>query len=205
MGVGQARAASYHRRRRGMQDGGAGLGNARTGTMPHMATDDEAFWQFALRCYARSGVAPLCLHLQDELRADVLLLLYLAWRADRGQAVTSAELDPLLQRSMALRRNLIEPLRAARRALGAAARATASEALQASASALAAAELRSERLQSAWLAGAALPAAATIKRVSAEASIRDYLVHIGIERDMARQQAARLCALMADPGQRDPA
>jgi len=175
--------------------------------MLHMTTDDESFWQFALHRYARSGVAPLCLQLQDELQADVLLLLCLAWRADHGHALPQGELERLVHRSSALRHNLIEPLRAARRSLGAAARATGLDSLQTAAQALAAAELRCERLQARYLASAALPEPGTAASASAstESLIQRYLVHIGTEPGIARQRAWRLSALMGAPGAHRPA
>jgi uncharacterized protein (TIGR02444 family) len=47
----------------------------------------EEFWEFALARYARPGVAQCCVALQDEHGANVMLLLYCAWRAQGGDCV----------------------------------------------------------------------------------------------------------------------
>ena len=44
-----------------------------------MAEAVEEFWRFALGFYARPGVAPACLELQDRHGKDVLIALYCCW------------------------------------------------------------------------------------------------------------------------------
>ena len=47
-------------------------------------------WDWALAAYAREGVAPACLHLQDHHGANVPLLLASAWAAGEGRAFDTA-------------------------------------------------------------------------------------------------------------------
>lgn len=57
-----------------------------------MATYPEcAFWDFSLAVYAREGVAPACLALQERHGVDVNLLLFCCWCGASGRgAVTPA-------------------------------------------------------------------------------------------------------------------
>jgi len=53
---------------------------------------DNPFWTFSLRLYARPGVAPACLALQDRHDLDVNVLLYCLWLgAERGVHVSESD------------------------------------------------------------------------------------------------------------------
>lgn len=53
------------------------------------APDAEAdIWHFVVRLYGQDGVAPACLRLQEEYGVDVALLLFAAWMAEQGVALT---------------------------------------------------------------------------------------------------------------------
>lgn len=143
----------------------------------------QVFWDFALARYARAGVAPCCLALQDELGANVLLLLYICWRAAAGETVEGARLDEALRRTEPFDRHLVRPLRAARRTLRAAARALPSPALAAAAERLAARELAAERAEAAVLAQDPTvhqEAAAAAARTHAARSVGAYLAARGV-------------------------
>jgi uncharacterized protein (TIGR02444 family) len=77
----------------------------------------DEFWAFSLALYARPGVAAACLRLQDERGLDVNLLLLCCWLARSGRGrlseddLAAAEAD-----ATPWRRDVIEPLRAVRRA-----------------------------------------------------------------------------------------
>jgi uncharacterized protein (TIGR02444 family) len=85
------------------------------------APDDDAaaeeFWAFSLALYARPGVAEACLRLQDTCALDVNLLLLCCWLARRGCRLSAADLAGAEARAAPLRARVLEPLRAARRAL----------------------------------------------------------------------------------------
>lgn len=77
----------------------------------------DPLWTFACDLYGRPGVAQACLVLQDEAGADVPVLLYLIWCARTGRPVDAAEVARAQVRTASWRREVIEPLRAVRRAL----------------------------------------------------------------------------------------
>ena len=75
------------------------------------------FWRFSLTVYARPGVAPACLALQDRLGLDVNLLLFCCWAAARGHRLDPAELAVAEAASAAWQRDIVTPLRGIRRQL----------------------------------------------------------------------------------------
>ena len=76
---------------------------------------NRSLWEFSLALYAQPGVAVRCLALQDECGADVNLLLCAAWvgASGRGQldAAAIADLEIIAR---PLHENVVQPLRAAR-------------------------------------------------------------------------------------------
>jgi uncharacterized protein (TIGR02444 family) len=78
----------------------------------------EEFWRFALALYAKPGVAPACLALQDRHGKDVLIALFGCWlgASGRGRLDVAA-----LARAEAVarpwRQQVVEPLRRTRHAL----------------------------------------------------------------------------------------
>lgn len=59
-----------------------------------MNTDwpENPFWTFSLQLYARIGVAPACLALQERHGVDVNVLLYCVWLGvERGLAIDDAD------------------------------------------------------------------------------------------------------------------
>lgn len=80
-------------------------------------TAPPAFWDFSLRIYVADGVSDACLALQDHCGADVNLLLYMLWAAERGRRLDRGEVDAVAERTEAWQRDVVRPLRSARRAL----------------------------------------------------------------------------------------
>ena len=83
-----------------------------------MADSGDAFWEFSLGFYERPGVSTACIALQDRHGRDVNIALYACWLGLSGRGRLDAS---GLARAEAVaepwRRSVIEPLRAARRAL----------------------------------------------------------------------------------------
>jgi uncharacterized protein (TIGR02444 family) len=79
--------------------------------------DPEAFWEFSLALYSRAAVASACLSLQDRRDADVNILLLCCWLATLEQSVDSEALRRADTAVESWRRDLLEPLRSARRAV----------------------------------------------------------------------------------------
>ena len=77
----------------------------------------ESVWTFAVRAYARDGVAPLCLRLQDEHGLDVDVLLGALWLAGRGASWEPELLACVLEAAAPVHAR-VEELRALRRAVG---------------------------------------------------------------------------------------
>ena len=78
---------------------------------------DNALWAFSLGLYGRAGVAPACLALQDEAGADVNLVLFLLWCAATDRPLDAAAIWAADGRVAPWRGDVVEPLRAVRRAL----------------------------------------------------------------------------------------
>jgi len=75
------------------------------------------FWNFSLTFYALPGVPEACLTLQDEGGADVNVVLYLLFLADRGRLLDAAAIDRIESISIAWREAVVAPLRGVRRRL----------------------------------------------------------------------------------------
>jgi uncharacterized protein (TIGR02444 family) len=72
-------------------------------------------WAFALRIYARPGVADACLRLQDEAGVDVMMLLLCAFAAVRHRVLlTPSEILELDEACRPWREQILHPIRAVR-------------------------------------------------------------------------------------------
>jgi uncharacterized protein (TIGR02444 family) len=121
-----------------------------------MAESAEPLWSFSEAFYARPGVAAACLALQDRHGHDVNQLLYGCWIGLSGRGrLAPADLARAAEVAEPWRRAVIEPLRAARRAIKEAGSVAAE--LYAAAKAT---ELQSERVAQRRLAALAPPAGA---------------------------------------------
>ena len=79
---------------------------------------DNPAWRFALGLYRRDGVADECIGLQDTAGLDVSLLLVCLWLgAERGIALSPADLASAEAVAGSWRRASVERLRAVRREL----------------------------------------------------------------------------------------
>lgn len=108
-----------------------------------MSDPAAEFWRFSLAIYARPGVAPACLVLQDQHGRDVNLALYCCWLGASGRGRLERDSLAAADRAVASwRRQVVENFRAARRAIKTAA-APDAQSLYAKAKAV---ELEAERL-----------------------------------------------------------
>ena len=83
-----------------------------------MAEAFEDFWNFALRLYARPGVAPACLELQDRQGKDVIIALYCCWLGASGRGrLGEGGLSEAEATARPWRGAVVEPLRRTRHAL----------------------------------------------------------------------------------------
>ncbi|MCK6431848.1 MAG: TIGR02444 family protein [Aquabacterium sp.] len=77
----------------------------------------QAFWRHSLRLYAAAGVAPACLALQDDHGIDVNLLLLCCWLGSQGRRLGLRDMRAAMTAVAAWQSGVVQPLRAARRAL----------------------------------------------------------------------------------------
>ena len=104
----------------------------------------EGLWAFSLDLYARPGAADACLLLQDRHGLDVNLGLFALWLGARGYALDDATLAAAQAAAGQWHRQVVVPLRAARRFLKPLAEDPAVAGLR---EAVKAAELEAERLE----------------------------------------------------------
>jgi uncharacterized protein (TIGR02444 family) len=137
----------------------------------------ESLWDFSLRVWPR--VERACLALQDEHGADVNLLLLCCWLGAAGRGAD-------LERAMAVvapwRRDVLGPIRAARRAIPREAPEELGGRVRAG---LARVELEAERVEQLLLA----PCAAGARRSTAAENLDRYLRLIGAPPEDGRARA----------------
>jgi uncharacterized protein (TIGR02444 family) len=78
-----------------------------------MIDQGDDFWCFSRTVY--DDAQACCLDLQDRFGFDVNMLLFCCWSAARGQVLSDAKTEEILVITRPWRRNVIEPLRSARR------------------------------------------------------------------------------------------
>lgn len=119
---------------------------------------EDALWAAITAAYARPGIAPLCLRLQDQGGIDVMVLLGLCYAARAlGAPLSPAEVQALRSRSEPWRAAAVRPARALRIALRAPVAGVADDQREGFRDRLKAVELAAERVQAGiiadWLAG----------------------------------------------------
>lgn len=117
------------------------------------APDAARLWDWAVRAYARPGVADACLHLQDHHGANAPLLLAAAWAASIGRRFDTGAAVAL---AYDWEHDVGGPLRAARRNLKPGRRGVADAAREGLRAQVKAVELQGERVLLDALEGLAL-------------------------------------------------
>lgn len=132
----------------------------------------DALWNFALKFYGSPGVQQACLALQDEGGADVPLVIFLVFAAMHGRSLDVEDLRRIEDAIGPWRRDVVQTLRHARRALRTAPGADAQRLREK----VKAAELEAERQELVTLAGFMPEAAAETPDVArcARASLTAY-------------------------------
>jgi uncharacterized protein (TIGR02444 family) len=74
-------------------------------------------WRFSLRTYRQRGVAEACLALQDDCGVDVNLLLYCCWLGSERRRLSAREARSAMNAVGRWQREVVQPLRQARRAI----------------------------------------------------------------------------------------
>lgn len=148
---------------------------------------ENPFWDFSLAVYARDGVAPACLSLQDRLGVDVNILLYCCWIGSQHGTVLDADMvSRLVSKVSDWKTHVVEPLRGVRRALKPGFEGPPSEGQETLRSSVKQAELQAERLEQDMLFSALERPAARDDfegRSCARHNIDCYLAGLDIEID----------------------
>jgi len=170
----------------------------------------SAFWDFSLELYARPGVAPACLRLQERLGVDVNFVLFCCWLGAEGRAPLETEgLRGTLAAVSALHDDIIRPLRAVRRRMKEDLHPAPAGLVEAIRRRLAAVELDAERLEQLELestaAGIGMAKDAGWRR--AAANLRTYAAAAGFVWDAegAHDLAVLLVAAFPDAADEVPA
>jgi len=117
--------------------------------MSGQALEETTLWRFSLLLYAKPNVANACLALQDEVGADINLLLFLLWEATQGRRVSLQELEDVEAQIVCWRDRVVVPLRAVRRYLKVAPPPGDRERVEVFRTRIKSLELEAERLQQA--------------------------------------------------------
>ena len=141
-------------------------------------TQGSPFWRFSLGFYRRPGVADACIALQEEVRVDVNLLLFLLWHATERRRLTAEEVAELDRRVAPWREQAVIPLRNLRRALKAPPPLIAPLTAEGFRSRIKAIELEAERLQQEamydWVRAALLGSTVDTTEEAARANVAAY-------------------------------
>ncbi len=168
-----------------------------------MEFPDHPLWDFSLEVYARPGVEPACLALQEAHGADVNVLLAVIWHGARGLRQSPAELDRLGGAVADWRERVVRPLRAVRRDMKAALGAPApmADRLRNRVKRL---ELDAEHLEQLLLAqllpggGEDVDLSPDTALATAAANARAYLESLGAGTDATEHLAAILAGVFPD-------
>ena len=139
-----------------------------------------AFWDFSLAFYDRPGVSATCISLQDDLDADVSLVLFALWCAQRGCRLGPDDLGRVDQQVGRWRDKVVRPLRSVRRALKPPIPPVNPAATEALRQALLSAELTAERLQQDTMQAAAPPPGSADVAAAAQANLACLARYAGI-------------------------
>lgn len=161
-----------------------------------------AFWRFSLQLYRRPGVEPACLWLQERRGADVNLLLLCCWLGREGRVADRRFLRGARSAAATWRREVVQPLRRARRWLGKGLRGAAAERAAALRRAARSAELEAEHVEQVLLAERALRLPAGAGRDATAANLARYAGLLGAAGAAPARRLAVLSRAAAPVGRR---
>ena len=75
------------------------------------------FWSYSTRIYQITEIEKACLNLQNQFHADVNILLYCCWIAEKQIELSEKDIDTLIKISQPWQKNILIHLRAARSTL----------------------------------------------------------------------------------------
>lgn len=169
---------------------------------PRTDKRDQGFWSFSLRTYAVEGVPAACLELQDLHGADVNVILFAFWVATVFGELDRETLRQALDKPGVWSREVVHPLRAARRWMkraGCGSKGVESDARGALREGIKKLELEAERLQQRMLEALAPPPSGVPGPVAAGNNLRRYFDVTGLKCDESAIAALKRIARAAFP------
>ena len=150
--------------------------------LPH-----NPFWEFSLEIYGREGVSAACLGLQDEIGADVNMLLFCCWTAAGGVCLDDDKIRQALAAIKSWQTEIVQPLRTLRRRLRQGFDGVAEAQSQALRRAIQAIEIDAEQLEQLRLVAAVPVKPDTAPRgpdraAEAAGNLMRYLTMLGVDR-----------------------
>lgn len=82
-----------------------------------MSEEKNTFWAFSLSFYAEPAVQNACIRLQESIKADVNILLFLLYQASQGKQITASSIHLLDESVKHWREDVIQAIRHIRRIL----------------------------------------------------------------------------------------
>lgn len=159
---------------------------------------DDPFWDWSLAIYARPGVAPACIALQERRGIDVNLLLFCCWAAGRREPLQVAELDRIVAEVDIWHRKAVRPLRTVRRKLKEIEVSAPAELVDAVRQRVASVELDAEHVEQIMLSRHAGQAMTTAAETSASAAIENLRAYAAVSGfDWAPEDAQALGVILA--------
>jgi uncharacterized protein (TIGR02444 family) len=76
---------------------------------------DSELWSFSNQTYKLPEVEGACLELQNNFDADINIILYCLWVAEKGIKLTAEDVMVLIQTTLPWQKSILKPLRDARK------------------------------------------------------------------------------------------
>lgn len=151
-----------------------------------MSARDPSFWEFCLAIYGQVAIEQTCLRLQDQNGANVNLLLWLCWLADRGIALDQQQLDLGLHKIATWHDDVVAPLRQLRRAIKQDYSYTR-EVTEPAREAIKTAELAAEKVELDWLEELSSRWKVSSASIPRAANLQLYFERLGLTRDCSKE------------------
>lgn len=155
----------------------------------------DMFWEFSLKLYAHPNVAAACLELQDHCNVDVNVLFFLIFLSCHGRQVNIGMVRDIDASVSLWRKEVVQPLRAVRRALKVGVAPVAASDSESLRSSIKREELAAERLQQESLEKAHKVA---ITGVTAPRELAFWKNAAAYEAILGKNFPPRLLSLLAD-------
>ena len=151
-----------------------------------MSARHPSLWDFCLAIYGQAAIEQSCLRLQDQNGANVNVLLWLCWLADRGIALDQQQLDLGLYKIATWHDDVVAPLRQLRRAIKQDYLYN-QEVTEPAREAIKTAELAAEKVELDWLEELSNRWKVSSEGIPRAANLQLYLERLGLSQDCSNE------------------